>query len=213
MIQVFDFTIYVWLDPGASLSFVTPYVAMNFDVIPEQLSEPFSVSTPVGESILAERVYRDCPISVNHKSTMADLAELDMVDFDVILGMDWLHVCYALVDCRTRVVKFQFPNEPVSEWKSSSAVPKEGDEKVVKVIIDEINKEKRLVTFKAFEGHLIEEYKAFKATIHIENEGDNSLVIWTIEYEKQNEDIPEPFSYLQLATNLTKDVDTHHVNQ
>ncbi|KAG5611701.1 hypothetical protein H5410_022982 [Solanum commersonii] len=36
-------------NPGASLSFVTPYVAMNFDVILEQLSEPFSVSTPVGE--------------------------------------------------------------------------------------------------------------------------------------------------------------------
>ncbi|KAH0658156.1 hypothetical protein KY289_026904 [Solanum tuberosum] len=85
MIQVFDFTVYALLDPGASLSFVTPYIAMNFDVIPEQLSEPFSVPTPVGESILAERVYRDCPISVNHKSTMADLIELDMVDFDVIL--------------------------------------------------------------------------------------------------------------------------------
>uniref|UniRef100_M1DG48 Retrotransposon gag protein n=1 Tax=Solanum tuberosum TaxID=4113 RepID=M1DG48_SOLTU len=34
-------------DPGASLSFVTPYVAMNFNVLPEQLSEPSSVSTPV----------------------------------------------------------------------------------------------------------------------------------------------------------------------
>uniref|UniRef100_M1DFH1 Gag-pol polyprotein n=1 Tax=Solanum tuberosum TaxID=4113 RepID=M1DFH1_SOLTU len=45
-------------------------------------------STPVGESILAERVYRDCPISVNHKSTMVDLVELDIIDFDVILGMD-----------------------------------------------------------------------------------------------------------------------------
>lgn len=89
----------------------------------------------------------------------------------------------------------------------------EGQEKVVKVVVDDINKEKRLVTFKAFEGHLIEEYKAFKATLHIENEGDNNLVIWTIEYEKQNEEIQEPFSYLQLATNLTKDVDTHHVNQ
>ncbi|KAG5612366.1 hypothetical protein H5410_023647 [Solanum commersonii] len=39
-------------NPRASLSFVTSYVAMNFDVIPEQLSEPFSVSTPVGESIV-----------------------------------------------------------------------------------------------------------------------------------------------------------------
>ncbi|KAH0641167.1 hypothetical protein KY285_037753 [Solanum tuberosum] len=124
MIQVFDFTIYALLDPGASLSFVTPFTAMNFDVIHEKLSEPFSVSTLVGESILAERVYRDCSIFVNHKSTMADLIELYMVDFDVILGMDWLHACYASVDCRTRVFKFQFPNEPVLEWKSSSAVPK-----------------------------------------------------------------------------------------
>ena len=115
MIQVFDSNVYALLDLGASLSFVTPYVAMNFDVIPEQLSEPFSVSTPVGESILAKRVYRDCPIFVNHKSTVADLIELDMVDFDVILSMDWLRACYASVDCRTRVVKFQFPNEPVLE--------------------------------------------------------------------------------------------------
>uniref|UniRef100_M1D9T4 Gag-pol polyprotein n=1 Tax=Solanum tuberosum TaxID=4113 RepID=M1D9T4_SOLTU len=73
MIQVFDFTVFALLDPGVSLSFVTSYVAMNFDVLPEQLSEPFSVSTHVGEFILTERVYRDCPISVNHKSTMADL--------------------------------------------------------------------------------------------------------------------------------------------
>ncbi|KAG5576675.1 hypothetical protein H5410_056809 [Solanum commersonii] len=44
---------------------------------------------------------------------MADLVMLDMVDFYVIL-----------VDCRTRVVKFQFPNESVIEWRSSSVVPK-----------------------------------------------------------------------------------------
>ena len=88
MIKVFTFDFYALLDPRASLSFVTPYFAMNFDIIPEQLSEPFSFSTLVGEFILAERLYHDCPISVNHKSTMADLVELDMVDYDVILGKD-----------------------------------------------------------------------------------------------------------------------------
>ncbi|KAG5589895.1 hypothetical protein H5410_040409 [Solanum commersonii] len=45
MIQVFNYNVYALLDPGASLSFVTLYVAMYFNVIPEQLSEPFSVST------------------------------------------------------------------------------------------------------------------------------------------------------------------------
>ncbi|XP_069148493.1 uncharacterized protein [Solanum lycopersicum] len=34
MIQVFDFTVYAFLDPGENLSFVTPYVSMNFDIIP-----------------------------------------------------------------------------------------------------------------------------------------------------------------------------------
>ena len=104
MIRVFDFTVYALLDPGESLYFVTPYVSMNFEITPEQLSEPLSVSTPVGESTLVKRVYCDCPIFVSHKSTMADLIELGMVDFDVILGMDWLHAFYASIDCRTRVV-------------------------------------------------------------------------------------------------------------
>lgn len=53
MIQIFDFTIYALLYLGTSLSFLTPYVAMYFDVIPEKLSEPFNVSTHVGEPFLA----------------------------------------------------------------------------------------------------------------------------------------------------------------
>ncbi|KAH0781790.1 hypothetical protein KY290_001388 [Solanum tuberosum] len=89
MIKVFTLDVYALLDPRASLSFVTSYFANNFDVLPEKLCEPFCVSTPVGESILVERVYRDCVISINHKNTMVDLVELNMVDFDVILVIKW----------------------------------------------------------------------------------------------------------------------------
>ena len=106
MIRVFNLTVYALLEPGVSLYFVTPYVAMNFEIILEKLSEPFSVSTPVGESILEERVFCDCHVFVSHKSAIIDLIELDMVDFDVILGMDWLHACYVSIDCRTQIVKF-----------------------------------------------------------------------------------------------------------
>ena len=58
---------------------------MNFDIILKQLSEQFSVSTRIRESIPAERIYRDCPVSINHKNTTIDLVELDMVEFNVIL--------------------------------------------------------------------------------------------------------------------------------
>ena len=40
-----------------------------------------------------------------------------MHDFDVILGMDWLHSCYAFLDCRSRVVRFYFPNEEELVWE------------------------------------------------------------------------------------------------
>ena len=65
---------------------------MSSNAILEKLSELLSVSTLVGESILAERVYCDCPIFVNHKSTMDDLIELDMVYFDC-------HSWYGLDSC------------------------------------------------------------------------------------------------------------------
>ena len=37
--------------------------------------------------------------------------------------MDLLHSCYASVKCRTRIVHFQFPDEPILEWKGSSLAP------------------------------------------------------------------------------------------
>ncbi|XP_070004730.1 uncharacterized protein [Nicotiana sylvestris] len=83
--------VYALIDPGSTLSYVTPFVAMEFRIEPEQLHEPFSVSTPVGESILVARVYRGCIVTVRGRDTMTDLVELGMVDFDVIIGMDWLY--------------------------------------------------------------------------------------------------------------------------
>ncbi|WMV37992.1 hypothetical protein MTR67_031377 [Solanum verrucosum] len=102
-------------DSGATLSFMSPFIAVQFSVSPETLSEPFLVSTPIGDPVLARRVYKNCPVTVSQKVTSVDRVELEMVDFDIILGMDWIQFCHALVDCRIRVVQFQFPNEPVLE--------------------------------------------------------------------------------------------------
>ena len=45
-----------------------------------------------------------------------------MHDFNVIPGMDWLHSCYACIDCRSWVFDIFFPNEEeiVQEGNNSS---------------------------------------------------------------------------------------------
>ncbi|XP_070054645.1 uncharacterized protein [Nicotiana tomentosiformis] len=47
-----------------------------------------------------------------------------MREFDVIVGMDWLASCYAIVDCWTKVVRFNFPGELVIQWKGDVAALK-----------------------------------------------------------------------------------------
>ncbi|KAH0759851.1 hypothetical protein KY290_023344 [Solanum tuberosum] len=49
----------------------------------------------------------------------------EMVEFDVIMGMDWFASCYATVDCRTKRVHFHFPNKAVLEWEGNVAAPRE----------------------------------------------------------------------------------------
>ena len=88
------------------MSFVTPYIAGNFGISLEVLAEPFSVSTPVDKTIIARWVYRNYPVLISQKVTLADLVELEIIDFDVILRMDWLHFCYAIVDYKNRIVQF-----------------------------------------------------------------------------------------------------------
>ena len=42
---------------------------------------------------------------------MANLILLDVIDFDVILGMDWLAQHYATVDCHAKEVIFKILND------------------------------------------------------------------------------------------------------
>ncbi|WMV33117.1 hypothetical protein MTR67_026502 [Solanum verrucosum] len=124
-LSIFSHIVYALIDSGSTLSYVTPLIVEKFKRTPELLVKPFEVSTPIGESIIARRVYHNCIVTICDRDTLADLVELEMVDFDVIMGMDWLSSYYAMVDCRTKTVHFHFPKEAVLEWKGSIGAPRE----------------------------------------------------------------------------------------
>ena len=63
------------------------------------------VSLPAGDPLLADRVVRDSRILIEGQEFPADLIALDMRDFDVVLGMDWLSLHRATLDCYKKEVK------------------------------------------------------------------------------------------------------------
>ncbi|XP_070016989.1 uncharacterized protein [Nicotiana sylvestris] len=112
ILSVCSFDALTLIDPGSTHFYVSSYFALRFSRQPELLNDPFLVTTPIEESLLAEYIYRACQIRVEGRDTLADLIVFDIIDFDMLMGMDWLFSFYAIVDCHAKIVKFEIPNEP-----------------------------------------------------------------------------------------------------
>ena len=61
-------------------------------------------------SVIMNKVYRDCPIRIREYEFPGDLIELSFREFDVILGMDWLSRHQVVVDCRMKKVTLRTPS-------------------------------------------------------------------------------------------------------
>ena len=82
----------------------------------ESLAEPVHVSTPVGEFLIVDQVLRSCLVTIKGYDTRDDLIMLDMIDFDVILGMDWLSPYHVVLDCYAKTVTLSMPGVPPVLW-------------------------------------------------------------------------------------------------
>ncbi|XP_015169874.1 uncharacterized protein [Solanum tuberosum] len=60
-------------DPGSTFSYVSTYFAVEFDMICDSMLVPIHVSTPVGEPLVVDRVYRSCLVSLVGCSSYRDI--------------------------------------------------------------------------------------------------------------------------------------------
>lgn len=88
----------------------------------------------------------------------------------------------------------------------------DGKDMFGKEIIEVIDEEKKSITFKVIEGNVLEIYKNFKLTCHVDTEGVDHLVTWTFEYEKMHEDVEDPHTLMDVIVGITKDIESHHLD-
>ena len=94
-------------DYGASHSFIVASVVIELGLEVQALEEPLYVSSPLGIRARVGMICRGCELEISRILLTVDLRVMDMSEFDVILGMDWLTAYRVVIDCeRMRVTAY-----------------------------------------------------------------------------------------------------------
>ena len=111
IISAFSCNAQILIDPRATHSFIFMGFISNVNVESQPIDCNIVVSLPTGDSRIVESVYLDSRVIIGGQEFLTDLILLDIHDFDVILGMDWLFRHHATVDCYRKRVRFCRPGE------------------------------------------------------------------------------------------------------
>ena len=94
----------VLFDSGALHSFITASCARELGLEVDTLEEPLYVSSPLGTRMSVDLICQDCYLEISGIVLTVNQRVMDMSEFDVILGMDWLTAYRVVIDCERRRV-------------------------------------------------------------------------------------------------------------
>ena len=95
-------------DYGASHSFIVVSCVKESGLEVETLEKSLYVRSPLGIRESIDMICRDCELEISEILLTMDLRVMDMSDFDVILGMDWLTAHRVVIDCdRRRITAYR----------------------------------------------------------------------------------------------------------
>ena len=89
-----------------------------------ELARAFLIKIPNGELIVSRKEIRALPIVVEGREFYVNLIELEIDDFDFILGMDMLSKYKATIDCHRGKVTFAPEGETSFVLFGSASVPR-----------------------------------------------------------------------------------------
>ncbi len=75
-------------DPGSTHSYVSASIVSSLAVPCVKMSFEVLVTSPLGQEVLVNRIYRDCPLVIQGHVFLSDLIQMPLRDFDIILDMD-----------------------------------------------------------------------------------------------------------------------------
>ena len=98
----------ILFDSSASHSFIAASVVRELGLEVETLEEPLYVSSPLGTKVSVDLICQGCELEISGILLTVDLRVMDMSEFDVILGMDWLTAYRVIIATHQAVLALHF---------------------------------------------------------------------------------------------------------
>ncbi|GKV25054.1 hypothetical protein SLEP1_g34559 [Rubroshorea leprosula] len=112
---------HVLFDSSGSHSFIARSYALKRALPVDTSDFELHVDTPLGVVMTTRDVCRTANIYIDGRQLSASLFVLDISNFDIILGMDWLSKHFAFTDCHRKWVIFNILGEPEFSFQGSGS--------------------------------------------------------------------------------------------
>ncbi|CAA0832542.1 Unknown protein, partial [Striga hermonthica] len=111
MVVLNDIPVFALFDTGATHTFISRRCLDAIGVQAVTAIDPLEVSLASGRKIVTSVKASALSLSIGGRILTADAFVLEMKDFDLILGMDWLSFYHADIRCHDREITLYLPED------------------------------------------------------------------------------------------------------
>ncbi|GJV81658.1 putative reverse transcriptase domain-containing protein [Tanacetum coccineum] len=104
----------ILFDTGADRSFISTAFSSLIDIVPTPLDNSYDVELADGKIVGIDTIIRGCTLNLLNHPFNIDLMPIELGSFDVIIGMDWLRRCHAVIVCDEKLVQIPYGNETLT---------------------------------------------------------------------------------------------------
>ncbi|GJT63571.1 putative reverse transcriptase domain-containing protein [Tanacetum coccineum] len=104
----------ILFDTGADRSFISTAFSSLINIAPTPLENCYDVELADGKLVGIDTIIRGCTLNFLNHPFNIDLMPVELGSFDVIIGMDWLRRCHAVIVCDEKLVQVPYGNETLT---------------------------------------------------------------------------------------------------
>ncbi|GJQ98201.1 putative reverse transcriptase domain-containing protein [Tanacetum coccineum] len=130
------------------------------DIVPTPLDNSYDVELADGKIVRIDSIIRGCTLNFLDHPFHIDLMPVELGSFDVIIGMDWLRRCHAVIVCDEKLIQVPYGNETLTFYGNESSNERESQLAVI--------------SYSKAQEYMAKGYQVFVAQISAKKEEDKS---------------------------------------